>query len=62
MRDNLDLYLPKTTYEYNKEITFGGPEAGKLLIGKFPMYDSNVTITINATTNTTYHCTAVLAT
>lgn len=62
LRDNLDLYLPKTTYEWNKEITFGGPNTGKLLIGKFPMYDSNVTITINATTNLTYHCTAVLAT
>ncbi len=53
-------YLPKTTYEFNKEIAFGS--SGKLCIGKFPCYDSNVTIEINATTNTTYHATAVLAT
>jgi len=59
--DNIDsTKLPKTTYEYNKEVTFGS--SGKLLIGKFPCYDSNVTITINATTSVTYHCTAVLAT
>lgn len=52
--------VPATTYEYNKEISFGS--SGKLLIGKFPCYDSNVTITISATTSTTYHCTAILAT
>jgi len=52
--------LPKTTYEYNKEISFGG--SGKLLIGKFKCYDSNVTIEINSTTATTYHAVAILAT
>lgn len=52
--------LDKTTYEYNKEINFGS--SGKLLIGKFPCYDSNVTITISSATSVTYHCTAILAT
>lgn len=52
--------LEKTTYEWNKEITFGS--TGKLFIGSFPMYDSNLTITISATTGITYHGTLVLAT
>ena len=54
------IYLPKLTYEYNKEIAFGS--TGKLLIGKFPCYDTNVTIDIDSTTHTTYHATAILAT
>lgn len=53
-------YIPKITYEYNKEIAFGN--TGKLLIGKFPCYDSNVTIDIDTTTSDTYHATAILAT
>ena len=53
-------YLPKTTYEYNKEIAFGS--TGKLYIGAFPMYDSNITIEISATTSTTYNATLVIAT
>jgi len=53
-------YIPKITHEYNKEISFG--PSGKLLIGKFPCYDSNVTIDIDATTSSTYHATAILAT
>lgn len=53
-------YLPKTTYEYNKELAFG--QSGKLCIGKFPMYDSNITITINSTTDTAFHGTLVIAT
>ena len=52
--------LVKTTYEYNTEIAFGS--TGKLLIGKFQCYDSNVTITIQSTTNITYYAVAVLAT
>ena len=52
--------LNKLTYEYNKEISFGS--TGKLLIGKFPCYDSNVTIYLDSTTNTTYHATIILAT
>ena len=57
--DNIGA-IPSTTYEYNKEISFGS--SGKLLIGKFPCYDSNVTIDIDATTSTTYHATIILAT
>jgi hypothetical protein len=53
--------LSKVTYEWNKEYTAGGT-AGYLLIGEFPMYDSNITIDINATTSTTYHGTVVIAT
>ena len=53
--------LPKLTYEWNKEYNAGGT-AGYLLIGSFPMYDSNVTIDIDATTTTTYHGTVIIAT
>lgn len=52
---------PKVTYEWNKEYAAGGT-AGYLLIGSFPMYDSNVTIDIDATTSTTYHGTVIIAT
>ena len=58
VKDNSKLV--KTTYEYNTEIAFGS--TGKLLIGKFQCYDSNVTITIQSTTNITYYAVAVLAT
>lgn len=58
IKDNSKLV--KTTYEYNTEIAFGS--TGKLLIGKFQCYDSNVTITIQSTTNITYYAVAVLAT
>lgn len=57
----LNAKLDKLTYEWNKEYSTGGT-AGYLLIGSFPMYDSNVTIDIDATTNTTYHGTVVIAT
>lgn len=53
--------LNKLTYEWNKEYSAGGT-AGYLLIGSFPMYDSNVTIDIDATTSITYHGTVVIAT
>lgn len=55
-----NTYLPKVTYEYNKELGLGSN--GKVCIGKFPMYDSNITVDINSTTNTTYHGTLVIAT
>ena len=57
----VDQRLPKLTYEWNKQYTAGGT-AGYLLIGSFPMYDSNVTIDIDATTTTTYHGTVIIAT
>ena len=53
--------LEKLTYEWNKSYNAGGT-AGYLLIGSFPMYDTNITIDIDATTNTTYHGTIVIAT
>lgn len=53
--------LDKLTYEWNKQYNAGGT-AGYLLIGSFPMYDTNVTIDIDATTSTTYHGTVVIAT
>lgn len=60
LRDNLDLYLPKTTYEWNKEIACGGSDWVK--IGKFWIYDSNITVTISSTTSTSYHGTLVIST
>lgn len=55
-----DTKVEKTTYEYNREISFGS--SGLLLIGKFPCYDSNVTIEIKSTTSITYYAVAILAT
>lgn len=52
--------LDKTTYEYNKELALGS--SGKVCIGKFSMYDSNITVDISSTTNTTYSGTLVIAT
>ena len=60
VKSNVDNKLDKTTYEWNKEIAFGG--SGYLKIGSFPMYDTNITVEINATTNITYHGTLVVAT
>lgn len=56
----LDTKLDKVTYEFNKELAIGSE--GKVCIGKFPMYDSNVTVTINSTTSQSYHGTLVIAT
>lgn len=53
--------LDKLTYEWNKEYN-AGETAGYLLVGSFPMYNTNVTIDIDATTTTTYHGTVVIAT
>ena len=53
--------LSKLDYEWNKSYNAGGT-AGYLLIGSFPMYDSNVTIDIDSTTTTTYHGTVIIAT
>lgn len=53
--------LNKLTYEWNKQYSADGT-AGYLLIGSFPMYDTNLTIEINATTSKTYHGTLVIAT
>ena len=61
LQSTLDSKLAKLTYEWNKSYNAGGT-AGYLLIGSFPMYDSNVTIDIDSTTSTTYHGTVVIAT
>ena len=52
--------LNKLTYEYNSSLSFGS--SGYLCIGKFPCYDSNITVYIDSTTNTTYHGVLVIAT
>lgn len=54
------IYLAKTTYEYNAELAMGS--SGKICIGKFKMYDSNITVRISSTTNTTYSGTLIIAT
>lgn len=64
-----EIFLPdaggtimlSTTYEYNKEIAVSG-SSRYLLLGKFPCYDSNVTIEITSTTSTTSCATVVLGT
>ena len=57
-----DAYLPKTTYEYNKELALGSAHTGKVCIGKFPMYDSNIVVDVSTTTNKSFHGTLVIAT
>lgn len=63
VQTQIDGKLDKTTYEWNEEITFTGSDSGKaLLIGKFPCYDTNLTVEIKSTTNTTYYGQLVIAT
>lgn len=57
---NIAKKLDKVTYEYNRELAIGS--TGKVLVGKFPMYDSNVTIEVSSTTTDTYNGTLVIAT
>lgn len=59
VQTQLNSKLGKTTYEYNMELSMGG--SGYVCIGKFPMYDSNVSVEIKSTTNTTYHGTLIIA-
>ena len=54
----VETYYPKTTYEWNKALSCGSN--GKICIGKFQMYDSNVTIHLSITTNITYNATIVI--
>lgn len=60
IQTQLNNKLGKTTYEYNTELALG--QSGKVCIGKFPMYDSNVSVEIKSTTNTPYNGTLVIAT
>lgn len=52
--------LDKTTYEVNKTIEFGS--SGALYVGKFKVYDTNVTCEVTSTTNVTYSGKLVIAT
>ena len=52
--------LDKTKYEVNKTIDFGS--SGFLYVGKFKVYDTNVTCEIASTTNVTYSGKLVIAT
>ena len=49
LQNVLDGKLSKTTYEYNKELALGS--SGKVCIGVFPCYDSNISVEIKSTTN-----------
>lgn len=51
--------LDKTTYEVNKTIDFGS--SGVLYVGKFRVYDTNVTCEITSTTSVTYSGKLVIA-
>lgn len=52
--------LDKTAYEVNKTIEFGS--SGVLYVGKFKVYDTNVTCEVTSTTNVTYSGKLVIAT
>ena len=54
-------YLPKLSYEYNRELRLGGNER-YIYIGDFPMGDSNVTIEVSSTLDTTSYGVLVIAT
>lgn len=51
--------VPTLTYEWNKQLACGSN--GLVCLGKFPCYDTNITIDIDSTTSTTYHGTLVIA-
>lgn len=50
--------LEKTTYEKSAELACGSN--GKVCLGKFGAYDTNITIELNSTTHETYHATIVI--
>ena len=52
--------LDKTKYEVNKTIDFGA--SGFLYVGKFKVYDTNVTCEVTSTTSVTYSGKLVIAT
>ncbi len=52
--------LDKTTYEVNKTINFGSSDV--LYVGKFKVYDTNVTCEVTSTTSVTYSGKLVIAT
>lgn len=60
IQTQLNGKLDKLTYEWKKGINFGS--SGKLYVGRFKMYDSNITIEFACTTSTTYGGKLVIAT
>jgi len=54
-------YLEKSTYEFSKELACGGSDT-LVLLGTFPCYDSNVTMTISCTSTTSYYGVLIMAT
>lgn len=52
--------LDKLSFDYRKAINFGS--SGCLYIGKFGVYDTNITVCIDSTTNVTYSGKLVIAT
>lgn len=60
IQNQINSKLGKTTYEYNKEFAFGS--SGKLCIGKFPCYDTNISVEIKSTTNVAYNGVLIVAT
>ena len=59
-KDIISKKLNKITYEYNAELACG--QYDKVLIGRFPMYDSLISIDISSSTNITYSGKLVIAT
>ena len=57
---NISGKLDKTAYEVNKTIDFG--QDGVLYVGKFKVYDTNVTCEVTSTTDVTYSGKLVIAT
>ena len=58
LQDALGARLEKTTYETSKELACGSN--GKVCLGKFSAYDTNITIEINSTTDSTYHAIIII--
>lgn len=58
LQSALNARLEKTTYEKSAELACGSN--GIVCLGKFGAYDTNITIELNSTTDTTYHATIVI--
>ena len=57
---NISGKLDKITYEWNKEFAAGSN--GAISLGRYYMYDTNLTFDISTTTSTCYNATLVIAT
>ena len=58
-KTDLDKYLPKTTYEWNKEYAAGGN--GAVSLGRYNLYDTQLTFDITTTTTITISGKLVIA-